>query len=71
MRTVPIPAEELKRNTWYYGVRCTCARFLALCEDLFRGRGSETHCVSSVPLAVECACGAVTHARLLRRFKAP
>jgi hypothetical protein len=70
MTTVPIPARDLKRNAWYYGVRCSCARFLALCEDLFMGRGSETHCLSSVPLVVECVCGTVTQAQRLRRFKA-
>lgn len=68
MNAVVIPSDELKRNTWYYGVRCTCARLLALVEDCFAGKGDDQH-VSAVPLAVHCECGAVMHARILHKFK--
>ena len=41
MTAVPIPPHELKRNTWYYGVKCACARLLAIAEDCFQGSGHE------------------------------
>jgi len=65
------PLPSLKRNTWYYGVRCACQRVLALCEDVFEGRGDETQMRSPVELAVKCDCGTVTAALMLTKFKTP
>jgi hypothetical protein len=65
---VPIPAHELKRGTWYYGVRCACARLLPLAEDCFAGKGDDHH-LSSVPMEVHCECGAVIRTELLQKFK--
>ncbi len=70
MTAVPIPTHELKRNAWYYGVRCACARLLALAEDCLRGNGEDHH-LSAVPLEVQCECGAVTHTQVLKKFKTP
>jgi hypothetical protein len=71
-RALKIPVIlDPKCNTWYYGVRCTCERFLALCEDCFAGKGNEDVLKTPTPLAVECECGAVTSARVLEKFKTP
>jgi hypothetical protein len=70
MTAIPIPDHELKGGTWYYGVRCDCARLLALAEDCFAGRGEDLH-HSAVPFEVRCGCGAVTRAQHLHKFKAP
>jgi hypothetical protein len=69
MTAVPIPTHQLKRNTWYYGVRCSCARLIALCEDLFEGKSDEAQLRFPVSLSVECECGAVTHVQRLQKFK--
>ena len=68
MNALAIPTQELKANTWYYGVRCTCRRLLALVEDSFAGRGDDHH-FSAVPLTVQCECGAITSAQVLHKFK--
>ncbi len=68
MTAVPIPAHELKRDTWYYGVRCACARWLLLVEDHFAGKGDEHHLLVA-PLEVPCECGALTRTMLLTKFK--
>jgi hypothetical protein len=70
MTAVPIPPAELKPNIWYYGVRCVCARLPALVEDCFAGNG-QAHHLSTVPVKIQCECGAVTHAQLLHKFKTP
>lgn len=67
----PIPPHELKRDTWYYGVRCACSMQHALCEDLFRGKGTEQHLDCAEPVEVACDCGALTRARRLHKFKTP
>jgi hypothetical protein len=71
MTLVPIPPHELKRNTWYYGVRCACNRLHALCEDLFAGKTDEQHLDCREACEVACECGAVTRASRLHRFKTP
>jgi hypothetical protein len=70
MNAIAIPSEELKPKTWYYGIRCVCARVLALAEDTFAGRGEDQH-VSAVPMSVQCECGALTHAKVLHKFRTP
>jgi hypothetical protein len=70
MNAVAIPSDELRPNTWYYGIRCRCARLLALAEDAFAGSGDDHH-ASVVPLVVQCECGAVTSSKLLSKFKTP
>lgn len=70
MFVLPIPHHELKRDTWYYGVRCACAYLLALAEDCLSGNG-ENHYRSDVPLDVRCECGEVTRTLLLHKFKTP
>jgi hypothetical protein len=70
MNAVVIPSHELKPNTWYYGIRCGCARLLALAEDAFAGRGDDHH-PSDVALLVQCECGAVTSTKVLSKFKTP
>ncbi len=70
MNAIAIPSHELKPKTWYYGVRCACARLLALSEDYFAGNGDDCH-RSAVPLVVQCECGAVTHTQVLHKFKTP
>lgn len=67
MVAVPIPAHELKRDTWYYGVRCACRRMHALCEDLFSGKTDEQHL--DQPVEVACECGAVVRSTRLQKFK--
>jgi hypothetical protein len=59
-----------KRLTWYYGTRCECARQLAICEDLFAGKGEE---VLEMPetIAVECDCGLVSHILRFEKFRTP
>lgn len=71
MVAVPIAPEQLKANTWYFGVRCACARLHALCEDLFAGKGDEQHLNCSDPVEVACQCGAVTRVDRLHKFKNP
>ena len=68
MTAVPIPAHEVKRHTWYYGVRCACDRLHALCEDLFAGKTDEQHFHFAVSLAVECECGKVIRTHLLQKM---
>ncbi len=69
MTALPIAPHELKEDTWYYGVRCTCERLLPLVEDHFGGKGNEHHLSS--PPDVPCECGAVTRTMLLMTFKTP
>jgi len=71
MVLIPIPAHELKSDTWYFGVRCACARLHALCEDLFKGKTDEQYLSYSDPVEVACPCGAVTRADRLQKFKLP
>jgi hypothetical protein len=66
---IPIPPEELKRDTWYYGVRCACSRMHALCEDLFSGKTDERYLDFSQAVEVACECGAVARERRLHKFK--
>jgi hypothetical protein len=70
MNAVAIPSHELKRETWYYGVRCSCDRVLALVEDSFAGYGDDKH-LSAIPLLVRCECGTITNAHVLHKFKTP
>jgi hypothetical protein len=65
----PLPTNEVKRNTWYFGLRCICARFLPLTEDLFCGNGTEEAFRLSVPLLVRCECGTVTETRVLEKVR--
>ena len=65
------PLRSVKRKTWYYGMRCACARLLALCEDCFAGKGDEQVLHLPKPLTVTCECGAVTEAHVLQKFKSP
>jgi len=60
---------NLKPDTWYYGTRCPCARLLALCEDLLRGRGVEELLGPEGILAVRCECGRVSAVMRLHKFK--
>jgi hypothetical protein len=71
MTAVPIPPHQLKSNAWYYGVRCTCARLHALCEDLFAGKTNEQYLYCSIPVEVACQCGAVIQADCVHKFKTP
>jgi len=71
MTMYPIPAHEIKRNTWYYGVQCACERLLALCEDCFAGKGDERVLHVAEPFTITCECGAVTEAQVLQKFKTP
>jgi hypothetical protein len=68
MTTIPIPDHELRPGTWYYGVRCGCARLLALAEDCFAGKGEDHH-QSPVPFELQCECGAVTRTQVLHKLK--
>lgn len=70
MTAVPIPAHELKSDTWYYGVRCACERLLLLVEDYFQGKGNEQH-LAVTALEVRCECGAVNRTLLLQKFRTP
>ena len=69
MTLVPIPAQEVKRNTWYYGARCACMRMLVLCEDLFSGKTCESEMYCSPAVAIACECGKVTRTDRLFKFK--
>lgn len=71
MTLVPIPENQLKSNTWYYGIRCTCRRLHAVCEDLFEGKTDETHINGPGALKVACQCGEVIPATRLSKFKTP
>ena len=68
MTVVPIPQQEIKPNTWYYGIQCVCTRWLVLAEDCFAGRGDES---AAVELSIPCECGEVMRAHLLHKFKTP
>jgi len=70
MTAVPIPPHELKRNTWYYGVKCACARLLAIAEDCFQGSGHEEHHFGD-PFEIRCDCGAVIRTKTLQKFRSP
>ena len=41
MNAVAIPSHELKRETWYYGVRCSCDRVLALVAQVRQGNSED------------------------------
>jgi hypothetical protein len=69
MTMIPIPADEVKRNTWYYGVQCACERFLALGEDCFAGKSDERVLHVSEAFKILCECGAVTAAQVLHKCK--
>ncbi len=71
MIVVPIPAREVKSNTWYYGVRCACTRMLALTQDLFHGKTHESEMYCSPAIAITCECGQVTRTDRLHKFKTP
>ena len=60
-----------KPNTWYYGVRCGCMRLLAVCEDLFAGKGDDEFLQVPAGFGVECACGRVSRVAHLSKFKTP
>ncbi len=68
--SIPV-IRDLKRATWYYGVRCACKRLLALCEDCFSGKGNEDRLPMPGMVAVKCECGSVTNTQLLQKFKTP
>ena len=70
MTAVPIPAHELKRATWYYGVQCACARLMALAEDCFHGLGNDEY-KSAESFEILCDCGAVIKTHTLKKFKTP
>ena len=65
------PIHHPKPNTWYYGTRCACTRELAVCEDLFAGKGNEVFLQVPPGLAVECECGTVSHVVRLQKYKTP
>ena len=71
MTVDPIPAHKLKSKTWYYGIRCVCTRFHAICEDLFEGKTGETYMDGSAALSIACPCGHTTRADRLSKFKTP
>jgi hypothetical protein len=71
MTVVPIPVQNVKSDTWYYGVRCACMRTLALCEDLFSGKTQESAMHCSPAIVIACECGKVTRADRLYKFKTP
>jgi hypothetical protein len=72
MTTTPIPADEVKRGTWYFGVRCiACARFLALTEDLSAGKGREEVLKLSGELDVACECGNINRVTALQKVRTP
>lgn len=64
------PVRDPKPDTWYYGAPCACSRLLAVCEDLFAGRGED---ILQMPgtVAVECDCGAVCEVQRFQKFKTP
>lgn len=63
-----VPVRQPKPRTWYYGARCACSRLLAICEDLFAGKGDD---VLQMPetIAVECDCGSVSHVLRFQKFR--
>jgi len=65
-----IPKQSLKPGTWYYGVRCNCGALIAVHPDTSNGYGNEFLDLSK-PIAVECACGAVSTAQRFQKFKTP
>jgi hypothetical protein len=68
---IPIPAHEIKRSTWYYGVQCACQSLLAICEDCFAGKGDERVLQLSAPFTITCECGAVIATDVFQKFKTP
>jgi len=63
-----ISPQDLKQDTWYYGLCCKCGRRLALHEDLFAGNGDEfLHLPGGVN--VDCACVTRLTAERLEKFK--
>jgi hypothetical protein len=64
-----VPIDDPKPRTWYYGVRCACMRLVAVCEDLFSGKGDEDFLQLPAELAVQCDCGAVSHVSHFERFR--
>ena len=60
-----------KPDTWYFGIRCKCSRWLAIAEDMFSGKGPETSLTFNTPAVVKCACGAETRAHVLEKFRHP
>jgi hypothetical protein len=70
MTALPIPPREVKTDTWYYGVRCACARLLPLAEDAFAGNGDDPHSLAE-PIEVQCPCRAIIRTQLLHKFKIP
>jgi hypothetical protein len=72
MTTPPIPADELKRGTWYFGARCiACARFLPLTKDLSAGKGLEQLLKLASELEVACECGNINRVTTLQKVKTP
>jgi hypothetical protein len=71
MVALPIPTQELKSGTWYFGLRCcACDRLHVLCEDLFAAkREAVLQCERS--FEVVCECGAVAAASRLHKFRTP
>ena len=65
------PIRHPKPNTWYYGVRCACTRVLAVCEDLFAGKGVEDSLPAPAGFRVECECGTVHYVARFQKFKTP
>lgn len=71
MTAFPIPPHQVKSGTWYYGLRCTCSRLHAICEDLFRGKTDEQHLECADSLEFSCECGTVLQANRLEKFRTP
>jgi len=64
----PISPEDLKHDTWYYGLQCDCGRRVALHEDVFAGSGDEFLYLPA-GATVDCACGTRLTTKRLERFK--
>ena len=64
----PIDPQDLKHESWYYGLQCSCGRQLALHEDIFRGNGADfLHLHEET--AVKCGCGTRLSAKRLEKYK--
>ena len=64
----PISSQDLKQDTWYYGLACNGGRRVAVHEDLFAGDGDEfLHLPAGVN--VDCACGTRLTTKRLEMFK--
>ena len=63
-----IRPEDLKEDSWYYGVQCDCGRRVTVHEDLFRGRGAD---FLELPeeAAVACECGTRLTTKQLEKYK--